>query len=86
MRCLLRRVKSPYTLSYLQQVQICLWRGFRRLASDPSLTLTQLIGNTIFALILASIFYNLQPNTESFYQRGALLFFAVSAMPRMPLW
>lgn len=68
--------RNPNRSQYL--VQICLWRGFRRLAADPSLMLTQIIGNSIFALILSSIFYNLQPNTDSFYRRGALLFFAVS--------
>jgi len=29
------------------------------------------------ALIIGSVFYNLQPYTTSFYSRGALLFFAV---------
>lgn len=74
-----QKVSSPYTLSYAQQVKICLWRGFRRLAADPSITLTQIIGNTIFALILSSIFYNMAPTDQggSFYQRSALLFFAV---------
>ncbi|OCL07552.1 putative multidrug resistance ABC transporter [Glonium stellatum] len=72
-----QRVKSPYTLSYTQQIKLCLWRGFQRLKGDPSLTLTQLIANSIMALVIGSVFYNLQPNTSSFYQRGALLFFAV---------
>ena len=40
-----QRVKSPYTLSYAQQVRLCLWRGFQRLRGDPSLTFTQLFGN-----------------------------------------
>lgn len=71
------RRSSPYTLSYVQQVQLCLWRGFRRLVGDPSLTLTQLFGNFVTALILGSVFYNLQATTGSFFQRGALLFFAV---------
>ncbi|GAB7352050.1 hypothetical protein MBLNU459_g2559t1 [Dothideomycetes sp. NU459] len=72
-----QRIGSPYTLSYFQQVQLCLWRGFRRLVGDPSLTITQLIGNFSFALIIGSVFYNLGPNTSSFYSRGALLFFAI---------
>ena len=72
-----QRVGSPYTLSYSQQIQLCLWRGFQRLKGDPSLTFTQLFGNFIMALIIGSVFYNLQPDTSSFYQRGALLFFAV---------
>lgn len=70
------RAKSPFTLDYWQQVQLCLWRGFRRLSGDPSLTLGQLFGNMIMGLIIASVFFNLQMTTGSFFQRGALLFFA----------
>lgn len=69
--------KSPYTLSYQGQIKLCLWRGFRRLAGDPSVTVTQIFGNSIMALIVGSVFYNLQPTTYSFFQRGALLFFAI---------
>lgn len=72
-----QRVKSPYTLSYNGQIKLCLWRGFRRLIGDPSLTITQILGNTIMALILGSVFYNLKDDTNSFYSRGALLFFAI---------
>lgn len=71
-----QRAKSPFTLSYMQQVNLCLWRGWRRLIGDPSLSLGALIGNFIMALIISSVFYNLEPTTDSFYQRGALLFFA----------
>lgn len=39
--------------------------------------MTALIGNFIMALIIGSIFYNLEDKTSSFYSRGALLFFAV---------
>ena len=35
-----QRPKSPYTLNYRQQVELCLWRGFRRLSADPSLTVS----------------------------------------------
>lgn len=70
------RAKSPYTLDYGQQVKLCLWRGFRRLMGDPSLTIGALIGNTVMALIISSVFFNLQMTTSSFFQRGALLFFA----------
>lgn len=70
------RPKSAYTLDYIQQVQLCLWRGFRRLMGDPSLTIGAWIANTIMALIISSVFFNLQMTTSSFFQRGALLFFA----------
>lgn len=72
-----QRVGSPYTLSYAQQVRLCLWRGFCRLKADPSLTFTMLFGNMVSSLIIGSIFFNLQPTTQTFYTRGSLLFFAV---------
>ena len=72
-----QRVKSPYTLSYWQQIKLCLWRGFQRLRGDPSLTFVQLFGNMIMALVIGSVFYNLADDTNSFFERGALLFFAI---------
>lgn len=72
-----QRAKSPYTLSYTQQVALCLWRGFIRLKADPSITVFQLVANFCMALIIASVFYNLNETTGSFFQRSALLFFAI---------
>lgn len=40
-----QRLKSPYTLSYGQQIKLCLWRGVQRVRADPSLTFVQLFGN-----------------------------------------
>lgn len=71
------RATSPYTLSYTQQIKLCLTRGFWRLKADPTLTFSQLFGNMVMGLIVSSVFYNLPTNTTSFYSRGALLFFAV---------
>ncbi|KKZ62227.1 hypothetical protein EMCG_03289 [[Emmonsia] crescens] len=72
-----QRVKSPYTLSVSQQIGLCMRRGFQRLRRDMSLTLSALLGNFFMSLILGSVFYNLNETTESFYRRGALIFFAV---------
>ncbi|KAI4113992.1 MAG: hypothetical protein LQ345_005144 [Seirophora villosa] len=72
-----QRVKSPYTISYPMQISLCVRRGFQRLKGDASLTLTGIIGNSIMALIIGSVFYNLDSTTNSFYSRGALLFFAI---------
>ncbi|KAL2890097.1 ABC transporter CDR4 [Ceratocystis lukuohia] len=71
-----QRNKSPYTLSYIQQVNLTLWRAWRRLIGDPSVTIGQLIANSVMGLIIASVFYDVQPVTSSFFQRGALIFFA----------
>ncbi|KAH9427137.1 ZEB2-regulated ABC transporter 1 [Pyricularia oryzae] len=70
-----QRPNSPYTLSFYQQTKLCLWRGWKRLLGDPTLTVGAL-ANTLMALVISSIFFNLQMTTSSFFQRGALLFFA----------
>lgn len=72
-----QRIGSPYTLSYRKQIELCVWRGFRRLFGNPEMTLTQIIGNSIMALILSSVFFNLSSTTSSFFQRGALVFFSI---------
>ncbi|KAJ5131211.1 CDR ABC transporter [Penicillium bovifimosum] len=72
-----QRIKSPYTLSVNEQVQLCMRRGFQRLKGDFSLTISALIGNFIMALIIGSVFFQLPDDVTSFYSRGALLFFAV---------
>ncbi len=59
------------------QVRLCISRGFQRLRGDMTLFFTALFGNFIMALIIGSIFYNLDNTSSSFYSRGALLFFAV---------
>uniref|UniRef100_A0A0W0FAX3 Putative multidrug resistance protein cdr1 n=1 Tax=Moniliophthora roreri TaxID=221103 RepID=A0A0W0FAX3_MONRR len=71
------RSRSPYTISLPMQVRMCLTRGFQRLRGDMSLALTSIFGNATMGLIISSIFFNLQPTTDSFYSRSALLFFAV---------
>ena len=59
------------------QVGLCMERGFQRLRGDMSLALSGIIGNSVMALIIGSVFYNLPTNTGTFYSRGALLFFAI---------
>jgi hypothetical protein len=61
----------------MQQIDLTMWRGWKRLIGDPSITLSSLLGNVIMGLIVSSVFYNLQPTTDSFFQRGSLLFFAM---------
>ncbi|CZR68022.1 probable ABC transporter CDR4 [Phialocephala subalpina] len=72
-----QRAKSPFTLSYFGQVRLCLWRAYRRLIGDPSITVGQLVVNIVMGLIITSIFFNLKFTTASFFQRAALIFFAI---------
>jgi ATP-binding cassette, subfamily G (WHITE), member 2, PDR len=55
----LQRKASPYTLSYGSQVKLCLWRGWKRLIDDPAITLTQLFGNSVNALVVSSLFVSI---------------------------
>lgn len=86
------RKTSPYTLSYAMEVKLCTWRGFKRLQGDMSMTFASVFGNIIMSLIISSVFYNQDATTESFFSRGALIFFAIlmngfaSALELLTLW
>ncbi|KAF5093006.1 hypothetical protein D0Z03_002595 [Geotrichum reessii] len=71
------RMSSPFIISFPMQVRICMTRGFQRLKGDYSMSFSTVFGNTVMALIIASVFFNLQPDTSSFVPRGTALFFAI---------
>ncbi|CCE81629.1 Piso0_002291 [Millerozyma farinosa CBS 7064] len=68
---------SPYSVNFGMQVKYIMGRNILRTKGNPSITLQSIFGQFIMALILSSVFYNLQPTTGSFYYRGAAMFFAV---------
>ncbi|VUC22208.1 unnamed protein product [Clonostachys rosea] len=72
-----QRAQSPYTLSVLMQVKLCMGRGYQRLLGDMGVTITSIIFNAVLALVIGSVFYNLPNNTATLYSKGALIFFAV---------
>jgi ATP-binding cassette, subfamily G (WHITE), member 2, PDR len=72
-----QRLKSPFILSYGQQVKLCLWRGFKLLRGDPSLTVFALLTNTMLGLIVSSLFYNLPTTSSSLRGRSTTLFVAI---------
>ncbi|RKK74598.1 ABC transporter CDR4 [Fusarium oxysporum] len=72
-----QRANSPFTLSYLQQMNLTLWRSGVMLKTDPSLTITMLVTNFLQAIIVSSIFYNLPEATSAFQSRAVLLFFLI---------
>ncbi|TQN67413.1 ZEB2-regulated ABC transporter 1, partial [Colletotrichum shisoi] len=72
-----QRRRSPFTLSYAEQMRLTLWRNWVMLRGDPSITLTMLFTNVAQALIVSSIFYNLPPGTSSMNRRAVLLFFII---------
>jgi ATP-binding cassette subfamily G (WHITE) protein 2 (PDR) len=68
--------QSPYTLSFHAQLGLCLRRGMTRLRNKIEIPISNVIANGVLALIVGSIFYNLDDTTASFYGRGVLIFFA----------
>ena len=69
-----QRVRSPYTMSFWRQIQLCLWRDWQRLKADPSVPIVMLAMNLTEAVIVASIFFGLDETTSSFQARGAAIF------------
>ncbi|GKU06978.1 unnamed protein product [Fusarium langsethiae] len=70
-----QRVKSPFTLSYMEQMRLTLGRSWVMLKADPSVTVTLLLCNLVESLVIGSIFYNLPENTDALMKRGLLIFF-----------
>jgi ABC-type multidrug transport system permease subunit len=54
-----------------------MWRGWRRFWADPGPSIWVMIGNVIMALIMSSLFYNMDQTTASFYGRAVVLFMAI---------
>ena len=47
-------------------------RAVKRLYADPSMSVAQIVGNTVMSLIISSLFYNLRKywlRTEAYLQR-----------------
>lgn len=52
-------------------------RGIRRIRSNTALPVSFLVGNAIMALVVGSVFYNLDDNAGSISVRGILIFYSV---------
>ena len=71
------RKSSPYTASFPMQIRALLYRNWLRTKAAPEFALITLVGNTIMAILLASLFFNLKSNTGAFSTVGGAMFFAV---------
>lgn len=59
------------------QVRLCIRRAFQRLRNDLPTTLPTVFVQTALSLIIGSIFYNSPNSSNAFFQKGAVLYFAV---------
>ena len=71
------RQSSPYLLSIPMQIRLCLKRAFQNMRNNVPTVMSTVISQVALSLIIGSIFFN-TPNTNSaFFQKGAVLFFAI---------
>ncbi|KAH7159764.1 putative ABC multidrug transporter [Dactylonectria estremocensis] len=71
------RASSPYLLSIPMQIRLCIQRAYQRLRNDLPTAMSTVIVQVIMSLIIGSIFYNSPNTSNAFFQKGAVLFFAV---------
>ncbi|KAJ0415291.1 ABC-2 type transporter-domain-containing protein [Aspergillus carlsbadensis] len=71
------RHSSPYLLSVPMQVRLCMRRGFLLLRNDFPTTMSTVVVHVVLSVILGSVFYNSPSDSSAFFQKGAILFFAV---------
>ncbi|KAF9886304.1 hypothetical protein FE257_011563 [Aspergillus nanangensis] len=71
------RPGSPYLLSVPMQIRLCLVRAAQRVRNDLPTALSPVVVQIILSLIIGSIFYNSPNDSSAFFQRGAVMFFAV---------
>ena len=71
------RAGSPYMLSVPMQIKLNTRRAYQRVWNERTSTITSFVGNCIIALIVGSVFFDTPSATSGFYQKGAVLFYAV---------
>ena len=72
-----QRAKSSFTLTFMEQTTLNLWRSWVLLKADPSAPLAMLTSNTIESLVVSSVFYNMPVDTSTFLRRGILMFYII---------
>ncbi|PKS08034.1 hypothetical protein jhhlp_006646 [Lomentospora prolificans] len=71
------RLTSPYLLSIPMQIRLCLTRAYQRMRNDLPTTMSTVVAQTVLSLIIGSMFFNSPNTSNAFFQKGAVLFFAI---------
>lgn len=77
-----RKAKSlprqvAYTVSWSEQIRALCVRGWKRMRGSPEMTVITIFMQVVMGFVVGSMFYNLKYDTESFYSRTAVVFFAL---------
>lgn len=71
------RPKSPYRITYAQQVKLCTKRAVQRLRNQPAASISKLATQIVQGLIVGSLFTGMSKNTNIFFARGSNIFCVV---------
>lgn len=66
-----------YYISMRVQLNLCIQRGFQRLRNNYVPTVSGVLGNTVIAIIVGSVYFNLGDDTDAVDRRAVLLFFSL---------
>lgn len=79
------RTKSPFTISYLEQLKLCFIRSYQRILGDSAYTITLMFASVAQAFVAGSLYYNTPDDVSGAFSRGGVIFFAVLFMSLMGL-
>lgn len=68
---------SPRTIPIASQILLCTYRGFARLRNNYIPVVAGIFANVIIAIVVGSVFFNLEQSTDSMDKRAVLLFFSL---------
>lgn len=68
---------NTYKLPTVPQIRLCIHRGFQRLRNHFAPPVAGVVGNTIIAIVVGSVYYNLGEDTASMDRRAVLVFFSL---------
>jgi ABC-type multidrug transport system ATPase subunit len=71
------RARSPFLLSIPMQVRLCMRRAYQRMLQDLPTAMAPVVVQIVLSLIIGSIFYNTPDTPSYFFQKGAVMYFAV---------
>ncbi|KAF2684609.1 hypothetical protein K458DRAFT_367108 [Lentithecium fluviatile CBS 122367] len=72
-----RSQNNAYNISIRSQVGLCIQRGRQRLRNHFVPPLAGVIGNTIIAIVVGSVYYDLPEDTNGMDKRAVLIFFSL---------
>ena len=71
------RPNSPYVISVPMMISLCSKRAYHRIMNDKISTVTTVIGQILMAIVVGTVYYGHPNNTQGFFHKGAICFFAI---------